>query len=376
MQNKSIRFRIEELFLLLSFFPYVTLVTTPFSLQPYSFVLSIFVLLRYLSIPKPLLPAALTALFSLLMLLTTEDYFNGLRSVVNYCSFVTITGATYWILKERTYLIDVFMKIASITYAAAAVLQRTIGEQIFTTVVANQSESYTDSGRGVASLTPEPTFFGFYLLILITLCLIQRNFRFAVFNSISLVLLSQSSGALLLVIIISFIASGVYFFSHFFKVFIAIWAAFFLGSILFDLSTESRAAVLIDLLINHDIFSLAANDESVAGRFYHIATPLKLFFQDLGLPHGYDGLPNGDPRILSGFGGAIFELGIFSIPYIYSVILIIQKSGLSSRGRFLLMIGITMFMFNSNQVGMPVVAILMGVLMVKKSTITGGFRAI
>jgi hypothetical protein len=33
-------------------------------------------------------------------------------------------------------------------------------------------------------------------------------------------------------------------------------------------------------------------------------------------------------------------------------------------------------MFNSNQVGMPVVAILMGVLMVKKSTITGGFRAI
>ena len=336
-------------------------------------MLSIIVLLSYLSLPKPLLPAVLTALSSLLMLLITDDFFNGLRSVVNYCSFVTVTAATYWILKERPHLIDVFLKIASIIYAFGAILQLTISEQIFTAVVANQSGNYSDSGRGVASLTPEPTFFGFYLLLLITLCMLIRNFRFAVLNSISLVLLSQSSGALLLVFIFGFIASGVYFFSHFRKVFITFFASIFTGAILLYLFPESRAAVLTDLLINYDILTLAANDESVAGRFYHIATPLTLFFQDWGLPHGYDGLPNGDPRILSGFGGAIFELGIFSIPYIYSMIAIIQKSGLSSRGRFLLMIGITMFMFNSNQVGMPVVAILMGVLILKKYTISGGY---
>jgi hypothetical protein len=368
MQNKLIRFRIEELFLLLSFFPYVTLVTTPFSLQPYSFLLSIVVLFHYRSVPKSLLPAVVTAIFSLLMLLITGDIFNGLRSVVNYCSFVSITAATYWILKDRPHLIGVFLKVASITYATVGILQRVISEQIFTGVVANQSENYLDSGRGVAALTPEPTFFGFFLLLLIVLCTLQRNFRLVVLNSLSLVFLSQSSGALLLILIFGFMASGVYLISHFCKVFVVFFTAILLGGILLYLHPESRVAVLIDLLISDDILTLATKDESVAGRFYHIATPLTLFFQDWGLPHGYDGLPNGDPRILSGWGGAIYELGIFSIPYIYSMMAIIQKANISPRGRFLLMAGISIFMLNSNQVGMPVVGILMGVLMLQKHT--------
>lgn len=366
MKIKLIRFRIEELFLLLSFFPYVTLVTTPFSLQPYSFVFSIIVLLHYRSFPKLLLPAIVTAFFSLTMLLIADDIFNGLRSVANYCSFVSITAAAYFILKERPYLIDYFLKIASLTYASVAIFQHLISEQIFTAVVANQSDNYIASGRGVASLTPEPTFFGFYLLLLIVLCLLQRNFIFLVLNLLSLLFLSQSSGALLLLFIIVFLACVIYFFSHFLKVFIVFFTAFFSFVILLYLHPESRVAVLFDILTNNGILTLAVNDESVAGRLYHIVTPLALFVQDWGVPHGYDGLPNGDPRILSGWGGAIYELGFFSFPYIYSMIAIIKKVNISSRGRFLLMAGVAIFMFNSNQVGMPVVCILMGVLMLQK----------
>ena len=92
--------------------------------------------------------------------------------------------------------------------------------------------------------------------------------------------------------------------------------------------------------------------------------PILSFVNYIGMPHGYVGLPNGDPRILSGFGSAIYELGIFSAPIFLALgYIFLNGKGVEPKEKWLHITFICIAWFNANQLGMPIFILYLAMLL-------------
>ena len=108
-------------------------------------------------------------------------------------------------------------------------------------------------------------------------------------------------------------------------------------------------------IITNGFSTTIENDASATGRLYHITYPIVTSFSHFFIPFGYNGLPNGDTRILSGIAGAIYELGFFSFIIFYVLFNIIFKNNnIKLNLKVGIGIGLLLFILNANQFGMPI----------------------
>jgi hypothetical protein len=360
---------IKYLLLFFIFFPYLTPIDTPWSLQPNALFISIILLLsiRHSKINLNILFLLIVASNSLLIaILTYSDAINSIRSIANYFSLPIIIWALITI-NPSTDNIKKFIKISAFTYTLVGVIQLFILPGFLSFLVPHQggAEELLLSGRGVSSLTPEPSYFGFIMLLYFFLGFLFKDKFLIILSFISILILAQSITVIFcLVFSITLILMFKNKFNFIFSIFIISILIISLFLYLNNSNLDTRAITLMQSIITDGFSSTIDNDASATGRMFHITYPIISSLSNFLIPFGFNGLPNGDTRILSGIAGAIYELGFISFLMLYVIYnIIFNNSQLKFNLRLGIGMGLIIFILNANQIGMPVFCFVLSFLL-------------
>ena len=116
---------LSYLLLFFIFFPYLTLIDTPWSLQPYALIFSIIILLsiKHKQLNIKILYLIVVAIFSIfIIILSISNFVNSIRSIANYISLPLIVWTLY-LLDPTTKKIKTFVKISAIVYTIIGLIQ-------------------------------------------------------------------------------------------------------------------------------------------------------------------------------------------------------------------------------------------------------------
>ena len=363
---------IKYLLLFFIFFPYINPLETPWSLQPFALLFSILYVLfkKNLKIDKYILGFLFVGFISIVIsIISINQIVNSLRSIANYISLPFIVWAVY-LFNPTSLRVIRLIKVSAYIYVGIGIIQMFIIPGFLSFLVPHQgdSEILSSSGRGVCSLAPEPSYFGFILLLYFYFGLLIKDKILAYISIFGLIFLAQS----FTVIFCLFISIAIYFsFKSIFNFFVAvslILLIIVLGIIIIpSLDMDTRFITLAQSMIFDGLGSTVENDASATGRLYHITYPISNSFYNFFIPFGYNGLPNGDTRILSGIAGAIYELGFFSFIMFYLLLAILfYRNKFDFNIVLCVGIGLIMFILNANQIGMPIFCFIISYLLYLK----------
>lgn len=358
-----------NIYLFFFFFPWLRIVQVG-DLQPYSFIFGVVLLLGILIKDKLELPQGIIlyffgSIFSILIFLVFKIVdFSSLRALFIYSSIFVHATVIYKVIDLNRFI--KILRLASLTYATAGILQLIFGPDIFASFI----DIRTTANRGVTSLTPEPTFFGLVMLLMLFIEVIYFKIT-KKFSKLSfwpallgIFFISQSSLAILLSIFLL-----VFFLNLKYLTYGLIAVA--LPSLIFyvNLGSEEnlRLVSLVTLLLSEGPLYLIENDASGNVRIRHIFFPIYGFIDNYFFPHGFNGYIEVSERlvkvfpffffgghsntIMSGLGAMLFEIGFISFFYLYGFIHSIHK--FEYKFAFKIFIFISIFFFMAVPLSLP-----------------------
>ena len=330
------------LFIFLCFFPFLNILRLPTDTQPNALLFSIPILLVNLrrGFPSYYLIGFFLFLVAFITLLFSNLDFSSILSFSNYVSILVVPLAVFFTLKFSGGLSYDFFKKVIYTWGIVGIIQKFIYGNFLNFLLSRSSGAAAFKGRGVVSLSPEPTYYGSVIILFLIVYFLnftaRKDYKLLAILMIQLLVLSISSTAILVLLV----ATGLYFVFVFVNlpikkillilaVSVAVMFSIFFISPLFS---GSRAYKLVSIVLSKP--ELILLDESIAERFNAIYFSIGSLFDNYGIPNGYNTYTNyilkqsQDPdnakfffnfkianygRILSGFGIGIFELGIFGL---------------------------------------------------------------
>ncbi|QTF55348.1 hypothetical protein [Stutzerimonas frequens] len=318
-------------------------------------------------------------LLALLLFLIDGKSLVALRSVLNYVSLFFISYVACRVLRSGRVDFEFFFLLAFFLWFFVSLVQTVYDSDFLTSVV---SGSRTTQGRGVTGLAPEPTFLGVVYIFFIVFSLHLDNLRFRkviIFLSVvGVVFFAKSTMALLFLILMlglflcTYIGLKSLLFG-FFSLFVFSYLIRFLGG--------SRIYKILELL-KDDPASLLLVDASINDRFFHVFFSLKGLVDNFLMPHGFNAwLPyvsnelarfqdvvivewfSLGGRIMSGYGAAFFELGIFAVIIPLALTCLLFNIYRSELKRFLFFfMFMNAIMFSAIPLGFPLFAFYIGFL--------------
>lgn len=373
------------LFTLFCFFPYIKILPFSTDSQPNAMVLAMIIIIfsgNY-KLKSEFTTLGLVFIFSLIGLLFDHDW-NAMRSVANYLSIFMIPYATFDILKKHGVSYALW-KTAIVIWGGIGLVQLIVDPQFGSFLLPRHQDviGRLETGRGVVSLAPEPTFYGIMCLLL--MCVGYLNFnhehRYKIWMLVLLtqfLFLSRSSTCifvLLLGLATYYLILGL---RKSPKIFVGSIVGFVLAIILIralePYIAEFRAGHHLLMVLN-DPTQFMIMDPSVNERFIHAFFPIYGFFQNFGLPHFYNEFNDymrhiyyswefsdyiiffrNNARIMSGVGCSLYELGIVGGLIWYVLFKDIIR--ISKRDSVLLLVGLVYFYIMLN--AMPLTNAMVG----------------
>lgn len=280
--------------LLFNFFPWLSLSLNSFDMQPWTLILNTLFIFKFLKAEVNWLLYAFYCLFGFVLLLAmiSFDYY-ALRSLASYYLLVTGLHLYYIIFKLNFKLFVQVLIAANFIWIFFGLIQLFFGVESLSGLVNLRSSS----DRGMTSLSPEPTHFGFHLVFFSWILLILSNFKLLVrslvffivsLNFLSILLVAKSSMALIyfiLVLIVFFLSVNanpirvILFFTG------LLFISFFsYGYLIFD--SDSRISNVVFALLDDPIAAIR-DDASVNARFSHLVLTTFGGFHSLFYPHGF-----------------------------------------------------------------------------------------
>jgi hypothetical protein len=328
------------MFLLACLFPWVSFGTNSMDTQPWPLVASIiyllYVLIHYqISLAIFLtIPVAIVVIFSSIFVSmfyygTFAMDFSFLRGGASYLTFIFVFVVYYFVYKRYGFQKNLFYG-ANIVWLIVGLLQISIGPYIFDSIVTVR----TSDTRGVTGLSPEPTFYGFFLFFLNFIYLIQFNYKLEglvkklfVINLLFIFLVAQSSSVILALFV------GILFVLIYrSNLLVLLWMFFSMFLLVFALNyffPNSRLMSILSLLSEGGPLYLLSIDESVFARIMSIVYPYYWGIQSYLIPGGFHSIGTLPPvelviddyyfsydvqgKVMSYFGSIFYELGFFSI---------------------------------------------------------------
>jgi hypothetical protein len=330
-------------------FPYISIVATPFDTQPYAVVAAVIVLtLEFatrgsLRIPHLLAPFGVVLVIAGMSLVAFSDPATGLRSMVGYASVFLISTAAFVSFGRIT---GRHLMFAVAVWAMVGTIQMTIDKTAGSFLLPRLSTSVT---RGVTSLAVEPSY---YVVVCIGLMILadvlyarkslSRRAYLLIFAATVLQILYARAGLGVLLFFV-YLAARLASQSTVTQIFksatvLAVAVGLFVVSFrnVPDLRT-SRVGRQLDLVVA-DPWKLLYSDASVADRLVHVlVSHASAFYHPLGFGPGkwgyvaremadrmgglaYDlaslNMSTTDNRVMSGWGGVFFELGLAGFVFI------------------------------------------------------------
>lgn len=253
-----------------------------------------------------------------------------LRSTYNFLSFYIILIVSYSALVKgfNKYLLSKIFIFSNYIYILFSLI-----EIQFPSLIKFLSNWRTTPNRGLTSLTPEPGYFGMYLILSSLLIITLNNFNFKsnrfihFLNIFSIVFLALSAmnTLYLFIFFVSFTALKIFQLKIYRYYFLLIPFLIIGGFIIvrIELLNDTRLFTLIEILINNPS-SLLIGDLSIYRRISDFIYPLILSFQNFFIPQGLSGLIfqeydidsffySGSSKLMSWISDWIYSLGFFSI---------------------------------------------------------------
>lgn len=374
-------------FVLFIVFPYVTPIRTGSDIQPYAMLMSFLVIFIFgVKIDETFILIVLFFIVSLCLLFISKWNFSDVRSCASIVSFCVVSLALHRLFSLGLFIPRSFFEIAAIIYALAALVQLFISSDAFL-FLSPRGASYDGfQGRGVESLTAEPTFYGF-LMILIFLCYFfsKENGKelfsiksFFIFILLQIVFLAKSSSAILTLLIVYFsllfpkvknkfvfllVGGGIFCFFYIFNYFGGFDGTRF-GDLLHKID-DPWMLVQEDLSINDRVFNIYFSIQgAIENNFYP---------RGFGAWHDYvssverfnlyvTNITSEDERILSLIGGLLFEFGFLSIFFFIYIIWSIKRCLGSYLGSVLSTLGFFVFFIQAIPVSHPVFCLLIVIM--------------
>ncbi len=391
---------LEFVFVFFCFFPYLKILPLKLDLQPnallFAIVISVTKLSKKFSILFLLLIVSLLFSFIIIPIYSLSD--TAIRSIGNYLGLFFITLSMYFLLEEDKALIKTWLKWVIIVWGVVAFIQKYFAPKIVLFLL-NRGNFQGWGGRGVESLSPEPTAFGFVILFFFLLLITTKetNIWLYFLVGIEMVFLAKSSTSLALIalgIILWFIINiksirgGLLTLSLFFILVRFIrpseWGP-----------VESRTAYLVAELsrgwgegFERGLQHAIKMDTSINERLSNIIFSIYGFIKEFPYGHGYGAfteyfqkvLPQFENyintrafgnRIMSGTGATLFELGIVGllIPIFISII-IFRANQLTMRVRLFLFFMVQLILLNSVPLGLPYLGIFLALMMHQRQPIS------
>jgi hypothetical protein len=327
--NSAVKKLIYYFFFIFIFFPYLSFVNLGTDMQPYAVLIALFLFFWFRTcFTREQALIGLLFLFSFFILLITGLSFTSLRSFFNYASLFFISYIAFKVLKTERINFEYFLKTTIFIWFTVGLLQ-TIFDKTFLNYLI--SGSRTTDNRGVVGLAPEPTFYGIvfiFLIIFVLLSDVKHKIFYISLCVLGITFLAKSSMAFLFLFI--FLFYFVLTHAKFKYILISVVTLFTTLMAATNLLEGSRLAFILNSLID-DPTKLVLTDASANDRFFHIYFSMKGFFSNFMLPNGYlswsgyvssqipeyldyviiEWLSVGG-RIMSGYGAAFYELGLFS----------------------------------------------------------------
>jgi hypothetical protein len=374
--------------------------------QPLAFVFAVIYLIANVkSISIFLIPAFIMligAIFSFIV----SGFSDGIRGIFGYLSIIIVSSAILHHFKYHGMPSYNFYRMVIILWGIVGISQFWFPSIV--SFLSSRDGIYAlTGGRGVQSFAPEPTFYAIFLLLVAFAIFIQsKNENFAnsrqikvlyLFIFIQIILLSKSSLVLLMLIgslaLYFIIIKPVFLFC---LIFLFAAPSIYLFTIVFDAYGDGmiesfRLLRILVQLKNVDIADILSIDGSVSDRAVQIIGSHYLAVIDnLLLPKGFsswslqvDSLPSfligsfnsieGLNRILSFSGSLLYEVGIFSIPFLFVFVYLIVKAspGNGFRSVFIKVMIAVGFFLQAIPVGLPTIAFVFAILIFEVRLIKG-----
>lgn len=370
--NKVILSLLGKLLLLFIFFPYVAILNFGSDTQPNAFILSCVVLLCYqyyrgFCFPLMSLLFLLLVFVMLVPLFMTNLNFVGLRSFFGYVSFFVIFTVSYIYFKKHSEINSKYLLWILTIYLFGAILQTFVDPNILHFLLPRERGYAGISGRGVESFASEPTYYGIILIFIVFFTMFSKNIskpdkiKIYIISLLSLFIFSKSSTVIFYLLIACTLVTFFY---------MRIRYLFFLASFLLAaifaityIDLDYRFMTLFKLLLK-DPFSIITRDNSINDRFFHIYYSYLGFVDNLFIPHGFGhwweylsemGSKNPyvvwstgkEERIMSLFGGVLYEAGIFGlILFVAPILIIVWNANIESKRRAILSVLLTVILLS------------------------------
>jgi hypothetical protein len=379
---KSIK--VNEFFLyFFIFFPYFTTIFFKMDTSPYALIYSIILLLTIKNIKIPLELIYLFLLFIISILIIPIGNFNSLslKIVSGYLSIFVISSAVYYVLKYNHSVNNSLIYKFIIVWFIVGLIQTLFLPDFLTSFI---NRSVSGGGRGVTGLAPEPTYYGSIALFLFFITYITKYkiMKSTLMLIIIILFFAKSSTAVLLISIILIIYSIIFIINQrMLLLILAILAILSTIIINSDILNNTRISYILKKIIEEPSL-LFVVDESINTRVWNVAGAFIGAYNNYFLPHGYANFKidlllvyndfinyvhwftyqSAGNRILSGTGQMIYEIGFFSLLYVYSFYMLSLKYFRSIRHALFLTISIFLIMTTAIPLTMPLFAFIYGML--------------
>lgn len=282
------------------------------------------------------------------------ELFQILKRLFSYVSILLIPIAVYNSFSEKDKdLIERMSKAFISIWFTVGALQTFINSSFLTFLIPLYR---TSARRGVCSLASEPSFYGYmcFLFFLITLDYKKNRILYWILILIQVVVFAKSAVTISYFIIL-FTLWGIGLLIE--KDIKSTWKLL-LGIIVFTAITsmirqryaDSRMVLLMNSFIENPL-GFAESDVSVAQRLNAIA----FSFSRYGIPYYL-----GTTVIMSGFGGAFFEMGFLSLFLIYPIIKTISSNYDNVATKVGVTLSILICMFSAINLSSPMFAFFIG----------------
>lgn len=375
---------------LLFLFPFLSLGLLNLDMQPFGFLAAVFIFFKYSRIERQLAPLLLPiiGLWVTVALSDVSEIALIIRATIFYCTPIVVAHVVFFSLKYGAPLAAAddgdeglpharfvrLVKGAVWCNFIVALIQIVVSRDLFAWLVTVR----TSPERGVTGLTPEPSMYGLSLLALGVLVFCLRmdgnvKKRYLLLLTVQLIVFSQSTLA-----IASFVLMLVVYLALHRMRFLIIGVGGIslvvsaIGSIALPADSNLRLLSVLGQLLS-DPSNILYIDGSISERFYHFVLPAYGY----GLPQGLSTFsaliveaqqtfPSfwwGDPtdKIMSGVGGAFWELGLFALP-LYLLPFRLASRSLGLRSGLFVGTALLLIFMHSVTYGLPLYAMVCGYL--------------
>jgi len=272
--------------------------------------------------------------------------FNHIREFYGYVSFLLLSIISYNYFFYRGEPTYIFYRNVLVAYLLVGIVQMKYDSDFFHFFLARDKGYGGFQGRGVESITSEPTYYGLILLFITILIYSSKymasnkKYLLYVLVAVSLLIVSKSTTAIFGFVLYVAILNLRLNFKMIVFVFVCSAGV---GFFYFMFSSEieaSRVFRVFNIIWNLGIDGLIKYDQSSNDRILHVFFSLKGFVDNYLLPNGYDSWAGYIQRqsvlgydvgyvstrlgkIFPFIGSILFELGVFALPmlvYIFGIV--------------------------------------------------------